>query len=167
MKTGLWFDKFFFVTLILFLVFAIILFGFCCDADYDKDYLEYDDFGLVEVRCMKCNVPIKKRVIRLHTLEDGRTINVYAVKTLGNFSPVPYELNDGSFTHILMDKDCARKHVDTLAERQGMASQLRKGWVLEAEGAKRSRKEIDAIEDRVKGISVSGKHRFNNTRGRP
>lgn len=136
-------------------------------AEYDKDYLEYDDFGLVEVRCMKCNVPIKKRVIRLHTLEDGRTINVYAVKTLGNFNPVPYELNDGSFTHILMDKDCARKHVDTLAERQGMASQLRKGWVLEAEGAKRSRKEIDAIEDRVKGITVSGKHRFDNTRGRP
>lgn len=135
-------------------------------AEYDKDYLEYDEYGLVEVRCMKCNIPIKKRDVVRHTLRDGRTVNVYAIKTLSNFVAVPYELNNGSFTNILMDKGCARKHTDVLAERQGMADQLRKGWVLEAKGTKRSQKEIKDLEKRIEEIEVSGKYRFSR-RGRP
>lgn len=168
MKTGFWFDQFIFVIFVIFVAFLvnIILLGFCCHADYDKDYLEYDEYGLKEVRCMKCDVPIKKRGIRQHTLKDGRTINVYYVKTLSNFTPVPYELSNGSFTHILMCKDCARTHVDIPEERLGMASQLRKGWVLEARGARRSQKEINAIEKRMEGITVSGWHRLDNMRER-
>ncbi len=150
--------------LIAVMLFIVLVFNIEAKAEYDKDYLEYDEYGLKEVRCMKCDEPIKKRTIKLHKLEDGRAINVYTVKTLSSFSPIPYELSDGSFTNILMCKDCARDHVDTLEERQGMAKQLKSGWILEAEGTNRSQKEIDAIEKRTKWLTVTKRHKFKGGR---
>ncbi len=127
---------------------------------YDKDYLEYDEYGLKEVRCMRCNIPIKKRDTIPHKLPSGEIIGVLAIKTLSHFVPVPYELSDGSFANILMCKDCAKEHVGTDIERIGMQEQFRSGFALEAAGKKRSKEEIDHIKEKYKNMKVVRPHDF-------
>ncbi len=131
---------------------------------YDKDYLEYDEYGLKEVRCMRCGVPIKKREIFAKTVNYRgtiQTIGVYAIKSLSNYTPIPYTLSDGSYTNILMDKDCAEKHVNSTEEMVGMESQFKKGHELEAIGTGRSQKEINDIKNRMEKIKVIGHHDFD------
>ena len=131
---------------------------------YDKDYLEYDEYGLKEVRCMRCNTPVKRRYIDPVTMPDGRTIGVYKIKTLSNFVPAPFTLSDGSYTNILLDKDCAKKIDNSPEEVEGMGKQFRKGFELEAAGARRSKDEIKDIKERFKKIEVSGSHNFEKAR---
>lgn len=129
---------------------------------YDKDHLIYDDYGLKQVNCVRCNNPVKMRNIKLHEFPDGRTIHIYAIKTLSNFVPLPYELSNGTYTHITMDKDCARDHVDTAEERKGMEKQFRKGFELEAKGFKKQQNEIDDIINRYSEIKVTGRRNFKH-----
>ena len=127
---------------------------------YGKDYIEYDGYGLKEVRCMRCDSPVKKRGIVEHILPDGGKVNVYAVKTMSNFSPVPFTLSDGSFTNILMCRDCNKKYTDNGEERKGMEKQVRRGLELEAIGKGRSREEIGAIRKRAEKIKIIKIHTF-------
>ena len=68
---------------------------------YDKDYLEYDDIGLSAVNCMRCNQAVKRRAVVTVEAKD-----VLVIKTLSHFKPTPYHLSDGSYTNILLCKDC-------------------------------------------------------------
>jgi len=135
-------------------------------AFYDKDYLEYDEYGLKKVKCMRCNETIRERLPRLVRTEGGDSVYVETIKTLSNFTAVPFTLNDGTFTNILMDKDCAKIYQNTPEEIRGMTKQLKRGWVLEATGLKRSQDEISAIENRTRNIKVKERHRFKEDRKR-
>ena len=121
---------------------------------YDKEYLEYDKYGLKKVGCMRCNIPIKKRKVVKEEKGSGEIINVYAIQTLKAFTPVPYDINTGSYTNILMCDECARGHSNTEEERKGMALQLKRGWVGEVVNSKRSQKEIDFIKKTVEALMV-------------
>jgi hypothetical protein len=133
---------------------------------YDKDYLEYDEYGLKEVRCMRCNKPIKQRDVIERKLPDGRIYHVYAMKTLSNFRAVPYSLSNGTFTNILLDVDCAKVHVPSDAERAGMISQFKKGHEIEAIAAKRSQGEINATKNRYKNLTVTKKQKFKEEKNK-
>ncbi len=131
---------------------------------YDKEYIEYDEYGLKEVRCMRCGVPIKRREVVEREIRKGkwtRIVNVFAIKTLSNFVPVPYTLSDGSYTNILMDKDCAKKHINSPEEMVGMENQFKKGHELEAIGTGRSQKEVNHIKKMFEKIKVTGHHDFD------
>lgn len=127
---------------------------------YNKPYLQYDKYGLKAVNCMRCNVQIKTRSQRLVRLNDTKEIYVEFFKTLSNFIAVPVLLDNGSFTNILMCKDCKKVYQLTKEEKLGMANQLKNGWILEAKGLKRSLKEIRAIVERTENLEVIKNYNF-------
>ncbi|MEE8208245.1 MAG: hypothetical protein V3T88_04725 [Nitrosomonadaceae bacterium] len=149
-------------------IILIIILAFCVKAEaiYDQDYLVYDEYGLKQVNCMRCNTPIKERTIRLSRVSEGRNIYIESVRSLSNFAAVPVVLSDGSWTNILMDRDCAKAYRLTEEEKEGMAEQLKNGWIGEARGLKRSQEEIDGIKDRVKKTKVI-RHRFEEKKEKP
>jgi hypothetical protein len=138
----------------------ILSFSMNAWALYDNNYLVYDEYGLKQVNCMRCNVVVKERVLRLSRVKDDEPIYIESVKSLSNFTAVPVELDNGSWTNILMCKDCKKEYQLTDEEKVGMANQLKGGWVEEARGLRRSQKEIKAIAKRVKKTKVVKKHRF-------
>lgn len=138
----------------------VIIVGFCVNAEafYDKPYLEYDEYGLKQVNCMRCNVPVKTRTIRLVRHKEGEEpVYVEAIRAQSNLVRIPVELNNGSWTNLLMCLDC-KKNYAFWEEKEGMARQLKAGWVDEAIGLKRSIEEVDGILDRVKNTTVLRKH---------
>ena len=116
---------------------------------YNKDYLEYDEFGLKQVNCMRCNIPVKVR-----KAVDG----ILAMSTMSHFAPVPFTLSDGSYTNILMCEDCRKKYDET--EIKEMEKQFHKGYELEAIGEKRSKKEVDFIKGKMKKLKFVKSHSF-------
>jgi len=127
---------------------------------YDKDYLEYDSYGLRQVNCMRCNIAIKRRTPRPDRLPDGREVYVDALKTLSNFIQIPFTLTNNSRVNILLCKDCKAKYSDSVEEMQGMTRQIRRGRILEAKGMNRPEQEIDLIKERVKALKVKERYNF-------
>lgn len=113
---------------------------------YDKNYLTYDEIGLKHVHCMRCNEVIKNREITEQTLPNGEKVNVFYMKTYSHARRVPYVLDDGSITHILMCIDCEDKHVETDEEKTGMTDQLKRGWIQSLEKANSGKVDIDKIK---------------------
>jgi hypothetical protein len=121
---------------------------------YTEDYMVYDEIGIVSVNCMRCNVPI--RVRRFKNMEiEGEAVKVAYIKTLPEFTPVPFTLSNGSNTNILLCLDCS-KNMNTEDELEGMTRQFRHGHQLEAKYAKRSEKDTKAIEKFNNKLSVKG-----------
>jgi len=113
---------------------------------YDKEYLTYDEFGLKHVHCMRCNEVIKNREVTEQILPNGNPVNVFYMKTYSHARRVPYKLDDGSMTHILLCVDCEENHKDNEEEMEGMATQLKKGWVKSLEMSKSTEKEIKKMK---------------------
>ncbi len=124
---------------------------------YDKDYLEYDEFGLKVVGCMRCNKPVKVRRYKDVISHTGKSITVAYIKELVEFKPVALMLSNGSYTNILLCIDCAKNKENTEEERDGMTKQFRRGHELEAEYLKIGQAEIKLMADSYNKLSVTDK----------
>ncbi len=128
---------------------------------YDKDYLEYDEFGLKQVGCMRCNSPIKVRRYKDVTDHTGKSLTVAYIKELVEFTPVALMLSNGSSTRILLCADCAKNKENTEEEQEGMTKQFRRGHELEAVYLKKNEAEMEYIIDMYSKLKVTGKRMTN------
>ncbi len=124
---------------------------------YDFDYLEYDEYGLVKIGCMRCNKPVKVRGTKEVKTPGGMSVKAIAIKQMQDFKAVPFLLSDGSYTNILLCGGCAT-NMDSKKETEGITRQFRKGHELEAIQAKRSKEEIDRIKEAYNNLEVTKKH---------
>jgi len=130
---------------------------------YDKDYIEYDEYGLKSVNCMRCNTPIRVRRFKGDEIE-GERVKVAYIKTLPDFTPVPFMLSDGSYTNILLCADCA-KNMKAEEEVEGMTRQFKNGHILDAKHAKRGQMEMRNIVDMYNKLSIGNKVRRIDMKG--
>lgn len=116
------------------------------------EYVDVDEFGLVEVRCMICNIPIASRThiempSRVH---PGKVVNVIAMKIYPNYTKQPVDLSDGSYANALTCDKCEVTEKDLgLIERH-----FKEGWVDELKGAGKSGVDLERHEKRVSNLTV-------------
>lgn len=69
---------------------------------YDKDYVEFDEFGIVRVLCMCCGDPVIERTYtQIQSFQDpNRMEKVLAWKRLSNHMELSARMSDGSMTGL-------------------------------------------------------------------
>jgi len=116
------------------------------------DYLDFDDNGLKEVRCMICNVPVKVR-----REVNGKII----LRTLSHFRRIPLALEENGKPHSVMNilgcATCADKPINY----DDVLSTTRFGWNKEQKHTKKPKKERDEYFDRYRNITVN--HRLDKS----
>ena len=120
-------------------------------AFYDQPYIEYDKRGITQVNCIRCNDAIKVRVLNEET-------GGYSFKTLNVIEVIPFELSNGSYTNLFFCTDCKKEYQETEEELEGMSTQFKSGFELEARAAKKSEKHIKKMKKRYKNIKVKKGH---------
>ena len=92
------------------------------------DYIEFDEIGIKEVRCMNCKTPVASRTyIELSDRENiGKTVKVLTLKRYANWRQVKFNLNDGSYMEPIVCAKCERADIDENA----IMAQVNKGWEL-------------------------------------
>lgn len=118
-------------------------------------YIDYDEYGEVEVRCMNCNTPIAGRTyIEIPSrTEIGKTVNVLAMKTFGNARKVKVELSDGTFAFIKVCEGCENKKFDM----DKMSDLFHDAWEKEARAAHKTEGDIQKLKTKVKKLKVKGR----------
>lgn len=101
---------------------------------YDLDYVLYEKNKLVEVRCMRCNVPVRIKAAGTLTAYNGTQIEACTLFELPNISkgkPILIEDANGNRSYIepILCKDCTDKELDA----DLIIEQVKRGWKRELE----------------------------------
>lgn len=83
---------------------------------YDLPYMEYDEFGIVRVRCMACNEPIIERAYTtvVNQSDPTKMEKVIAWKRLSNHCEASVRLSDGSITGFPCCTTCRDLPIDAV-----------------------------------------------------
>ena len=86
-----------------------------------NDYIEIDEFGIREVRCMLCNTTVKARtyIDMPSKTEEGKTVPVIALKEWSNYRTVKVDLADGTYATPIICQDCEKKKGNFLCHGPG------------------------------------------------
>lgn len=84
---------------------------------YDQDYVDFDEFGIANIRCMCCGTPVITRtyVERTSIVDHSKKVQVMAMKRLSNHTEMAVRLSDGSLTGLPHCTDCAERPMDVAA----------------------------------------------------
>ena len=97
---------------------------------FDKDYLVYDEFGLVEVHCMACDKTIKSRQEIKSQLDPNRIIREVAKHA--DYKEIPIVFSDGNIAFLMVCDECKFIEIDEMkAER--ITTQLNRALRLQLE----------------------------------
>lgn len=79
-----------------------------------KDYIDIDEFGIKEIRCMNCGATVAARgyVDMPSNEEEGKTEKVMAFQRWSNWAQVKVDLEDGSYANPIVCADCVNREVD-------------------------------------------------------
>ena len=116
--------------------------------DYSNSYLDFDEFGLKEVRCMKCNTPV---AMRDFTEVGGQ--KVMAMRRLSSWKQVRIELSNRTFAEPIFCVECA-----TNIDPEKALKQIKKGWEQELREVKKAN--ADEIKEHFKKyekLTIKGK----------
>lgn len=83
-------------------------------SDFDHDYIDFDDRGVIQVRCMRCATPIIQRVmqqVRLNT-DPPEVRWVETVVQLPTFRKGRVALADGSYMEPVLCSTCENVPID-------------------------------------------------------
>ena len=110
------------------------------------DYIEYDDIGMKEIRCMNCKTPVAGRTyIELPDREhEGDTVKVMTLKKYANWRQVKFDLSDGTYMEPIVCSTCEKKDMD----KDSIMGQVTRGWEL-------SMKDKGISSDKVKALLAS------------
>jgi hypothetical protein len=117
-----------------------------------SDYVEFDELGIVEIRCMNCK---KKVAGRTYTeidsrVEVGKKEKVLVIKRLSNWKQKKVDLTDGTYAEPIICVDCENIPLDL----DEIESQMKKGWEKELRFGKKSEEEITKHKNKVKELKI-------------
>ena len=120
------------------------------------DYIDFDDLGIVELRCMQCNTTIAKRKEKYVDHPNSSEIKVltYKLQKWTNYRQTRFDLNDGTYCEPLICEDCLNHGV---FDEDMIIDKIKKGWKKELIQNKRSEKEIKKHEKRVEKLKIKKK----------
>lgn len=119
------------------------------------DYIEFDEFGLKELRCMNCKHQIAGRTyIELPSRTDpSKKVNVLAMTRFSNHAQVRVDLSDGTYADIPVCSMCTSSVLDL----DGISKQLLIGWEKEMFFANKSRFDVAQMKKRCRRLRVVGR----------
>jgi hypothetical protein len=120
-----------------------------------SDYIEYDDFGIVEVRCMSCKIVVAGRtyIEMPDRLNPGKKVNVIAMKRHSNWSQIKVDLSDDTYADPICCKDCLKGDIDL----KEIEKQMKTGWRKELVFAGHDKARIVIHDKRVAKLKIKGR----------
>ncbi|MEE9354205.1 MAG: hypothetical protein V3U75_01310 [Methylococcaceae bacterium] len=120
-----------------------------------SDYIEYDEYGIREVKCMNCGEVVAGRTyMELPSrVEVGKTVNVLTMKRHSNWRQIKVDLSDGTFAEPIVCASCEHKDIDM----ENIEGQMKLGWEKELRFAGKSESEISKHKQHIKKLKVKGR----------
>lgn len=120
-----------------------------------RDYIDIDDFGIKEIRCMNCGVTVTDRTyLKMPSkTEPGKFENVLVMKRHSTWAQIKVDLDDGTYAEPIVCKECSVIDVDL----DEIDRQMKVGWEKELRHSGRERGEIEKHKDRVNKIKIKGR----------
>ncbi len=113
------------------------------------DYIDYDEMGIVEIRCMICNISVKVRQTK-----EIQGVDVPFLRGLAHYKEIPIGLEEDSKPHsvanIIGCKDCSDKPIDLTV----LMSTINFGWNKEMKHAKVKKKDRDIYFNKMRNIKA-------------
>jgi len=111
-------------------------------------YVDYDECGVVEIRCMNCGTPVAKRTYKTLVIKSipPREEKVLAVRWLSNRRKKKYILEDGSYMEAIVCSDCVDMDIDP----KKIEKSVEDGWVKTWEHENKEQKEIEKLKKKSK-----------------
>lgn len=114
---------------------------------FQKDYVEFDQYGLKEVRCMACSLPIKTRMEEVSRLDPSRII--YVVGKHPNYKEIPVLLtNEKSCVFLMFCDGCQDISIEDNALPLSLL--IERGWKLKYEAEGKAKDFIAALTDNAR-----------------
>lgn len=143
---------------IVILLLSMALFVTDVMAFYDKPYIEYDNDGITQINCVRCNVVVMERTLVPRQKDGVGEVYVYIFRRLSHIEEISLVLSDGSYTNLWFCRDCEREYQCTEEELAGMSAQFRLGFELEAKAVKKSDKYVEKVKKRYEKMKIKKKY---------
>lgn len=122
-------------------------------------YVDYDDLGAVEIRCMNCGAPIVVRTYRTMMVRSipPKEVRVMAMHQLSSYRKRRFELLDNSYVTVMLCNNC----VDLPLDPDKMERAIEEGWKTTWKHEHKSEKEIKQLKKALPVLedSIRGKKR--------
>lgn len=101
------------------------------------DYIEFDELGIKEIRCMQCKQIVAQRRDRVvpHPTIPGREILSTVLIKWSNWRQIRVDLSDSSYAEPIVCADCVAR--DEFSDDE-LIKQMKIGWSKEFDHNKRS-----------------------------
>jgi hypothetical protein len=129
-------------------------------------YVEYDELGIVEIRCMNCGTPIVMRNYKTVTIRSipPKEVNIMTLTPLSCFRKRKYNIGTHGYVEVMLCNEC----VDLPRDPDKMEKAIEDGWDAtwryhnkpETEKA-RLRKTLPILE----GSKIDKKNKYLKIRG--
>ena len=103
-------------------------------------YVEYDNLGVVEIRCMNCGIPIAMRTYKKVVLKGipPKEINVMTIQPLDSFRKKKYNIGTHGYVEVMLCSDCVNLPSDPAKMEKVIADGWNDTWRYE----KKTKEEI-------------------------
>ena len=106
-------------------------------------YVEYDNLGVVEIRCMNCGTPIAMRIYRKVALKGipPKEINIMTVQPLDSFRKKKYNIGTHGYVEVMLCSEC----VNLPSDPEKMEKAIADGWKDTWKYEKKTKEEIKGL----------------------
>ena len=121
-------------------------------------YIEYDELGVVEIRCMNCGVPIVMRSYKTVTIRSipPKEVNVMTLVPLNSFCKKKYNIGTHGYVEVMLCSDC----INLPSNPGKMEKAIGEGWLTVWKHDKKTEKEIKELKKSLPILSGSEKDRL-------
>jgi hypothetical protein len=118
-----------------------------------SDYVEYDDYGLVSVRCMICGTLLARRTyIEVpHRTDHTKTLPVATLEWMSHKTTRRVHINDDGYADLIICKDCQTADFNP----DHVRDQIVNGWAAELRHQKAGSEKIQKVLDKKKTMRVT------------
>ena len=106
-------------------------------------YVEYDDLGVVKIRCMNCGIPVAMRTYKKVALKGvpPKEINVMTVQPLDSFRKKKYNIGTHGYVEVMLCSECVNLSPDPEKMEKAIADGWKDTWRYE----KKTKEEIKGL----------------------
>lgn len=124
-------------------------------SNYQENYIDYDDFGLLNIRCIRCGNIVLKRVEVESKKFSGKL--VFAYRRLPNWFQERFYLNDGSYIEPIFCRDCS--NINKENDKELVMKAIANEWVISVKKSGGSKEKLFMEEAKAAILKIHGKHK--------
>lgn len=115
-------------------------------------YIDYDDMGVIEIRCMNCGIPVAVRSYVNMEIKSvpPRVEKVMVVKRLSSWRRKRFELEGNSYLDAIVCNECVDKDI----KPEVIEEKVVQGWEDAWKNEKHSVDEIKKMKSKISKIKI-------------